>query len=281
MQRVAEAIFQRDCSINTHKAFASDMRHYLGWFQGKNGYSFSFQKASPRDVSDYKIDQQHEAFAPATINRRLINVRLFYKTAVNLGIITSNPAEGVKHVGNQRLAPKGLTSQEARQLLKEVELRKNVRDLLIIQLMLSAGLRCGEVVALKLQDVEISERKGALVVRKGKGDKQRTVPLNQNLREILAEYIKQYQPTDSLILGQRGAITQVAINKLVTKYGKKAGLKLHPHMLRHSYARAFMDKHRDVVSLAQILGHQNISTTQIYTQNRLEDLQEKAEAVSF
>ena len=145
--------------------------------------------------------------------------------------------------------------------------------------MLGAGLRASEVVALKRENVEISERKGSLVIYSGKGNKTRQVPLNSKIRSLLLEYTKDSTNEGTLFLGQRGGLkTPISLNKILDFYAKKAGIRCHPHSLRHTFAYNYLKNNpSDIVGLAQILGHSNINTTAIYTQNRLEDLQEKVE----
>lgn len=282
VERVARSLLERDCSRHTHLALASDLRHFLEWYSRKNGEVFSFQRAVARDVADFRDDMKVAGLKPGSINRRLVNVRLFFRQAQSMGIIQQNPAQGVKQLAMQTLAPKSLTQLEARKFLKEIEIRNNLRDLAAVQLMLLAGLRASEVIGLRVEDVELTERKGVLHVRHAKGNKSREVPANAHLRSTLTAYIEKYQPTDVLMLGERGALKQLALNAIVSKYAKKAGIKATPHTLRHTFAYAYLQQNSgDIVGTAQILGHSSISTTQVYTQNRLENLQERAEAVSF
>jgi integrase/recombinase XerC len=178
----------------------------------------------------------------------------------------------------QELAPMSLTPQDARKFLKEVEVRGVLRDMAIMELMIGGGLRVSEVVHLKVSDIELSERKGAVLIRNAKGGKTRRVPLRQSLRSLLTHYLDEYKPTNNLFTGQRGVLTTHAVTKLVAKYGKKADITLSPHTLRHTFAFAFLAENpSEIVALSQILGHSNINTTAIYTQNRLENLQEKIE----
>lgn len=281
LERVMAALLQRDYSDNSFIAISSDMRHFLTWYAQKNGEAFSFQRVMPRDIADYRTEMSR-ALAPASVNRRLASVKVFLKAAVELGVLQKSPAQGVKQLPTQGLAPKGLTRQEARKLLKEVEIRGNLRDLLAINLMLLAGLRASEVVSLTVSDIEISERKGSLLIRSSKGNKTRRVPANQQLRELLTRYIEQYKPTDKLLLGERGAIQQLALNSIVGKYAAIAGISATPHTLRHTYSYYYLEQNTgDIVGLAKLLGHSSIQTTQIYCQHNEEQLAERVEAVSF
>jgi site-specific recombinase XerD len=281
-QRVAKSLLERDCSKHTLIALASDIRHFLEFYSKQNSEVFSFKRAVTRDVASFRDNMKAAGLKPGSINRRLVNIRLFFKEAQRMGIIQQNPAEGVRQLAMQTLAPKSLTPVEARRLLREIEIRGNLRDMLVVNLMLLAGLRASEVITLTVADVELSERKGTLHIRNAKGNKSREVPANALLRDYLNKYIARCKPQGQLIVGQRGAIVQLALNQIVGKYAKKAGIKCTPHTLRHGFAYAYLQQNSgDIVGLAQILGHGSISTTQIYTQNRLENLQERVEAVNF
>ncbi|MDD4287402.1 MAG: tyrosine-type recombinase/integrase [Candidatus Peribacteraceae bacterium] len=281
-QRVARVLLERDCSKHTLIALASDIRHFLEFYSKQNGEVFSFKRAVARDVISFRDGMKVVGLKPGSINRRLVNVRLFFRQAQRMGIIQQNPAEGVRQLQMQPLAPKSLTPFEARRLLREVEIRGNQRDLLVVNLMLLAGLRASEVIGLTVEDVELSERKGTLHIRNAKGNKNRDVPANAQLRECLTKYVERYKPQGQLIVGQRGPIVQLALNQIVGKYANKAGVKCTPHQLRHSFATAYMlCNPGDIVGLSQTLGHSSTQTSARYCMNRLADLQERVEAVNF
>ncbi len=277
LQRVMCALLGEDYSDNSRRALISDIKHFFLWYTQVNGETFQFDRVTERDIRDYR-DTMKKELSVATVNRRLISLRRFFEVAQEADYMQESPAKKIKSLSTQPLAPKGLTQQETRQFLKEVELRKNLRDRAMIELMVGAGLRVSEVVALIVDDVKLSERKGYVTVRNAKGNKTRKVPLSRSVRLLLSEYLQEQQPTQSLFMGQRGPLTALAVNKVVEKYAKKAGLKLSPHILRHTFAYNYLKEHPgDIVALAQMLGHSNINTTAIYTQNRMEDLQEKVE----
>ncbi|MDO8469168.1 MAG: tyrosine-type recombinase/integrase [Candidatus Peribacter sp.] len=281
-QRVASALLERDCSKHTLIALASDMRHFLEFYSKQNNEVFSFKRAVARDVISFRDSMKAVGLKPGSINRRLVNVRLFFREAQRMGIIQQNPAEGVRQLAMQPLAPKSLTLIETRRLLREIEIGGNTRDLLAVNLMLLAGLRASEVIGLTITDVDISERKGTLHIRNAKGNKSREVPANAQLRDCLTKYIEHYKPQGQLIVGQRGAIVQLALNQMLSKYSKKAGIKVTPHICRHTFAWNYLAINAgDIVGLAQLLGHNSVTTTQRYTQNRLQDLQDRVEAVKF
>jgi len=204
------------------------------------------------------------------------------KTAKSEGFIDKNPAESVKHLAQQTLAPKSLTQPEVRKLLKEIELRGSTRDMLIAHLMLGAGLRVSEVASLTIQDIHITERKGFVDVRHSKARKTRQVPLHAKLRTLLTEYIETTKPTETLFFGQRGKLSSAGIQQLVIRYAEKASITTHAHALRHTFAYAYLESNpHDIVGLSQILGHSSLNTTSLYTRHRLENLQERVELLPY
>lgn len=154
------ALLNQDISSNTKKALISDIKHFLNWYI-RFGEPFRFNRLTIRDIIDYKADcSSHIKHKPATINRRLVNIRTMCEFAVEMGRVKKNPAEKVKQLPLQPLAPKGLSKPELRCLMKEVELQGNPRDKLIMEMMWGAGLRVSEPVNLRRKDVHMSERKG-------------------------------------------------------------------------------------------------------------------------
>lgn len=284
LERVVKRLLSEDYSPNSRRAIQTDLKSFIGWYMQKNGETFKIRRVTERDVRDYRDEASKGGHAVATVNRRLTTLKRLFAVAVEESVIPSekNPTLKVKMLAVQQLAPKGLTQQMTRSFLREVDIRGNVRDRAMIELMLGAGLRVSEVVHLTLADIAISERKGTVVIRHSKGNKTRTVPLSLNVRTALGDYLQAAKPIDRVFVGQRGALTAIAVNKIVGKYGEKAKVSLSPHTLRHTFAFNYLRSNPgDIVGLSQILGHGNINTTAIYTQNRLEDLAEKVDAIGY
>ncbi len=280
---ILRKLLNRDISINSKKAVLSDLNNFVRWYYKTTGEQFKIQRLTESDILAFRrFCQDQQKHKVATINHRLLTIKAFCEIALEEGFIKSNPAKKVKLLTSQPLAPKSLTPQELRKLLKEVELRGKLRDRLIIELMAGAGLRVSEIVSLTSEDVVITERKGHLTIRNSKGNKTRIVPLNQKNRELLSAYIKEEKSEGQILKGQRGALKNIAINKIVDSYARQARIKCSPHMLRHTFSYNYLNQHPgEIVGLSQILGHSNLNTTAIYTQHRLEDLQERVEAMVY
>jgi site-specific recombinase XerD len=181
------------------------------------------------------------------------------------------------------VAPRWLTRQEQLALVRTVRAGGSQRDLAIIQTLLGTGLRISELAALTVSDVEISDRKGTLYVRSGKGGKARQIPLDKQTRQALSNYLVERKPASSadredgnerLFLGQRGPISEPGINYLVTKYAYQARLEgCSSHTLRHSFGKNLVDAGTPLDQVATLLGHESLDTTRIYTRPSQKDLE--------
>ncbi len=278
-QTLLQNLAERDLSLNSKKALFSDIAHFVVWYEARFKETFVVRFITSSPLQAYRDDGEKAGLSPKTLIRRFSSIRELVNEAKELKLIDHEPFRKFKAPTVQPLAPKSLSEADCRKLLREIEVRKNLRDETIVQLMLGAGLRASEVIALKREDLDISERKGHALIRSAKGNKTRNVPLNSQIRPLLLEYIKANPNEGTLFIGQRGELKiPITLNKIIDFYAKKAGIHCHPHALRHTFAYNYLKKNpSDIVGLAQILGHSNIQTTAIYTQNRLEDLQEKVE----
>lgn len=282
---VAGYLFGHDFSPHTRKAIRYDLRKFVRWFNEVNREPFVVGRVTLRDVTDFRNYLHREKRqAVASVNRALVVIRKFFGWLVQQGKLPANPAKLVKELRRQPLAPKGLDRAEVRRLLREIELRQDVRAAAIFSLMLYTGCRVSDLVNLELLDLMIGERTGSAVFRHGKGNKQRTVPLPIAARRAMQSYLETRPQIESIsvFVGERGPITDCGVRALCRKYSALIGIHLHPHLFRHTMAKQFLaDNGNDLVSLAQILGHESLNTTSRYSQRSGEQLAEGVERVDY
>ncbi len=204
-----------------------------------------------------------------------MSIRSYLEWLVGQGNIEANPGKVVKELRKQKIVPKGLERSQVRKVLREIDLRQDIRSKAIFSMFLQTGCRVSDLVQTEIQDLMISDRSGSVVFRNGKGSKERQVPLTLECRKALQEYLAVRPPVSSqkLFIGERGALTTVGVRSLCNKYSCICGFKIYPHLLRHTMAKTFLQNtNNDIVSLAQILGHENLNTTKIYSMKSRDDL---------
>lgn len=200
------------------------------------------------------------------------------------GAISANPAKSVKELKRIPSVPQGLTPSQVRKILREIEIRQDRKAAAIIGVMLFGGLRASEIVGLELDDVTIAPRSGQLVCRHGKGNKERIVPLSNEARRLLTDYLESRPPNDSdaVFIGERGALTYHGVRAICSKYAAISGVRFTAHRLRHSFAHRFLAQtNNDLVALAQILGHESLNTTSLYTKRGQDELQQKIDGLRY
>jgi len=217
----SDFLIEQDISHHTHEALCLDIRKFAKWFTGANAELWDIDRITSRDVIDFReYLRQEKKQAVSTINRNLASVRKYFKWLIENDYIDVNPTAAVKELKRQPLAPQGLTRHEVRKLLREVELRNDIRSKAIFSLVLYTGARLTDVCLLELSDITIMERSGTVIYRHGKGSKQRVVPLPLQARKALSDYLQSRPPIDSqrIFIGERGELNKRGIQALVTQY---------------------------------------------------------------
>jgi len=271
-------IDSHDFSVHTVKAMIFDIRKFALYFTTVNKEPFDCSRICVTDLTSFKrFLREEKGQAVSTVNRALVSLRSYLEWLVGQGKLEANPAKVVKELRKQKIVPKGLERSQVRKLLREIDLRQDIRSKAIFTLFLYSGCRVSDLVQIELQDIMISDRSGSVVFRNGKGSKERTVPLTVECRKAVQEYLSVRPPVSSqkLFIGERGSLTDIGVRSLCNKYSCICGFKIHPHLLRHTMAKTFLlNTNNDIVSLAQILGHENLNTTKIYSLKSSRDLAE-------
>ena len=285
------SLFARFLSVNdfadrTREAFAHDFKKWVGWFESVNAEEYDSRRVTLRDVTDFRTHLRDErGQAVATVNRCLVTLRRYFAFLAQEEVIASNPASKVKELRRTPTAPKAIERSVIRRMLREATVREDHRALAILGLFVYCGLRLGEVTSLQLGDMDLSERRGTLIVKHGKNNKERTVPVPAEARRLLLDYLSRRPPveTDRVFIGQGcRPLGTDGVRYVVEKYGLAVGFRLHPHVLRHSFATEYLSaNNNDLVGLAQLLGHESIQTTSRYTQRGETQLAAASEQVRF
>ena len=231
-------------------------------------------QASTDDLQGHLAELRARGLAPATIARRLSAARSFFAHQVLLGARPDNPAAEIEPPRRQRKLPRTLSPREAERLIEAAAgiTPRALRDSALVELLYGAGLRVSEAVGLERAGVDLDER---IVRCIGKGNKERIVPIGRSAAEALRRYLSRGRPyldrryRPELFLNAKGGpLTRAGAFLILRKVAEKAGLepgRVHPHLLRHSFATHLLEGGADLRSVQEMLGHADLSTTEIYT----------------
>jgi site-specific recombinase XerD len=263
------SIKRQPLSDHTKRAYCSRLNNFFGWVATAQGDYTDFLTSEPcraNAVRAYKSHlKQSQKASPNTVNSILTTIDHFCE------FIGVEPAK-VKREDLPSLAPQALSADQQRRLLESANCAKP-QDKALIYLLIYTGIRVGECQALNCSDVLVSERKGEITVRDGKGGKYRKVPINGQARDSLRDWLmvrarKYKESPEAVFLNPQGQrISIVGMHKIVQKLGRRARLEvpLHPHLLRHSCLTNLVRKGHDLVLVADIAGHSRLETTRRYT----------------
>ena len=298
-----QAMLETDHRRRTIHGYIRDLHIFEKWFIEARGAPPVLEKITPLDVRAFREYMLHtRKLKPSTINRRLAGLRVYLEYAVGRKLLPQNPAAKIRGVKQPPHAPRWLTPAEQRQLRRALDrevqisladsggemsfrVRQAIRDRAMFLLLLNTGLRSSELMQLTLDDVDLSERRGAVFVRDGKGGKARTIPLNREARRTLREYLEVRFKVDSdnFFVGQRGRIGSRQLLRLLKKYCWLAKLEpnmLTIHVLRHTFGKNLVDSGVSLDRVATLLGHVSLNTTRIYTTPDENDLQQAVERLA-
>ncbi len=272
---------EKGLSGNTIESYSMDLSRYVDFLK-KTGIN-SISKDDTAHILRHLIELRKEGLNTRSRARHLVTIRGFYRFLVQEKIIEHDPAHMVDLPKLGLKLPDVLSVEDIEQLLKVPDLTtpRGQRDSAMLELLYAAGLRVSELVQLKIQDINLE---AGFVRGFGKGSKERIVPVGNFAREKVADYIKHGRPyllktipSQYLFVARAGKpMTRQGFWKLVKKYAKIAGISktIPPHSFRHSFASHLLEAGADLRSVQLMLGHEDISTTQIYTHVAREHLQQ-------
>lgn len=276
---------ERGASRNTLAAYRRDMRVY-GEVLASRGVTDP-ASATREDVGALVAALQARGLAPSSVERTVAAVKSFHKFLVREGLSEDHPAGRVPLPKKPLRLPDVVSIEDVDQLLSQPfgEDPAGQRDRAILETLYGCGLRVSELVGLDRIDVDLDE--GFMRVR-GKGGKERVVPIAGTAAAALRDYLEHGRPYlrakrsrrapdgSAVFVNRRGGrLTRQAVFAVVKRYGGRAGLDIHPHTLRHSFATHLLEGGADLRALQEMLGHADISTTQVYTHVGMDHLREE------
>ncbi len=253
----------QDKSDNTVSCYIRDAKGFIEWYNRRIDYGLD--RVIELDLVEYKKHLQNGSDSIITINRKIAGINGFLGWLYRERIIEKELS--IKPIKNKEIKEyKGLEDRELRKIRAEIHRTGDLMHIAIIEILIGTGIRVSELVDLKLDDIEISDRKGKVEVI-GKGNAFRTIPLNKDTRKAISEYLEVRRKTEDchLLIGQRGRLNRNAINLILKKYGDRVGIEVSPHQLRHTLGYKLVKEGKPLTTIQQILGHDNIQTTNIYT----------------
>ena len=277
-----ENLLAQGKSPATIKTYKSQLGLFFNWMRA-NEYSDDPTQITKLDVSDYRNYLQEQGKLPRTVNTALASIDALCQWIVGEGHRDHNPCDKVQKVSQVEEPPKWLTRSEKAKLLRVAEREKDMRNKALIFTGLFSGLRASELTNLTHEDIIIGERKGEIVVRAGKGNKRRIVPIERDLRECLGEYIATHPLGKWLFSSQRSEkMSYDALYNMCQTCGEKAKIEnLTPHMLRHTFGHDLATKGVAIQIIAKLMGHSRLDNTMIYIAPGKEELQAAVDKLSF
>jgi integrase/recombinase XerD len=278
-------LIEKGCSPHTIEAYGRDLGDFIVHIRA--GGLSRFQDVAPEAVLSYLAEQRARRLCSKSVNRKLAALRGFYRFLIREGRVEQNPLANIEMAKGWMNLPDVLSREEMDRLLAQPDLigETALRDKAMLELLYATGVRVSELIGLTMN--AINWQVGYLLVM-GKGGKERIVPVGRCAYKCLQEYVEsardgalKQKQNDVVFLNKYGkGFTRQGFWKMVKKYAGKAGLqkKVHPHTFRHSFATHLIEGGADIRSVQIMLGHADISTTQIYThvtRERLKDIHRK------
>ena len=263
----------RRVSSNTLESYARDLTQLAAFAEARKR---GVETLDRRDLEAFVRSLISSGLSPRSVARSVACVRGFYRFIAAEQKLADNPADDLRAPRAWPSLPKFLSLEDVDRLLAQPDTSspRGLRDKALIELLYATGLRVSELISLRAGDLNLDEGYLTCV---GKGDKQRMVPMGQEAATWVTRYIREGRPkllpkgrpSQSLFVNARGggALSRIGLWKILKDYGKRAGLsaELSPHVLRHSFATHLLERGADLRMIQVMLGHADLSTTQIYT----------------
>jgi integrase/recombinase XerD len=276
---------EKGASSNTIAAYRNDLEQLAEYLKA-SGNGKGWEKVDRVVIQDFILNLKERKYAETTVARKVAAIRSFFGFLAAEGILTDNPTEGLASPRVGKMLPKAITPNEVDELLEQPSKRATPeakRDRAMLELLYATGMRVTELVSLDLTNVSV-DGKNPSVRCTGKGAKERIIPIHEQANEALAEYVNEARPLmvrnkneKALFVNRRGErLTRQGFWLILKGYAKAANLRddVTPHTLRHSFATHMLRGGMPLRHVQEMLGHANISTTQVYTHLATEHVRE-------
>jgi integrase/recombinase XerC len=255
---------ERRMSPHTLDGYWRDLTSLDAWCRE---HALQVETLHAEQLRTFIASEHRRGLSPKSLQRRLSACRSFYRWLLRHGRVAANPADAIRAPKAPRKLPQVLDADEAKALVEvPTDVPLGLRDRALLELFYSSGLRLSELCALRWHDLDLAS---GLVTVIGKGSKQRSVPVGSHARAALSAWRAEQQPRrDAPVFpGRNGPITPRAVQLRLRQLAQRQGLfkRVHPHLLRHSFASHVLESSGDLRGVQELLGHADISTTQIYT----------------
>lgn len=258
---------QKNYSKKTFENYNRDLNKF---FKFLNDYKIKdIKKITKETVRLYFLKQKNNNISNRTLGRYYSSLNSFFIYSIEHEYIDVSPLKFIDYPKYTKKIPEYIYDSQLEKLLNE-KTSENVeielRNKLIIHLLLDTGIRVSELVNIKVHDIDVEKR---IIKVFGKGSKERFVFFTSKTKELLTNYLikrKEKAITDNLLINYKGEkLTERSVQKIIKLVGEKIGLDIHPHLLRHTFATDLLNKGADIRMIQELLGHENLDTTQIYT----------------
>ncbi|MFT4413435.1 tyrosine-type recombinase/integrase [Fredinandcohnia humi] len=281
-------LLENDKSLNTIKSYSQDLNHFLKWLHQRYEQPHLISMLTSTDLKDYERQlKSDDSIAPTTVNRRLVALMKWSEFLLTVGSTSVNLSNNIKIKRIQKQNNiRWLTRKEVGKLLHAIELtkqqnyKKGMLHQMIVYLAVNLGLRVQEICNVRLLDVDI---KREILRINGKGDKYRVIPLTENTKEAILNWLEERdQESDFLLVSSKSNhITTRAIQHIFKKYSNQLGIEITPHSLRHTYCKQLAQHGVDIQSIAELAGHSSIETTRVYVTPSIQELQNALKRTEF
>ncbi len=268
---------ERRLSLNTVLSYHNDLKQFQAYLNLH--FDLSLLRAQPEHIRSWMVSLKENRLSNRSINRKIASLRAFYKYLLTQDIIQSNPAALINTPKIEKRLPVFVPENEMHKLFEQIEFPDNIkgwRDKLILELFYYTGMRRNELIHLTISDIDLYNQ--AIKVL-GKRNKERIVPMHPNLTQTVKQYLLLRQnihtPSDLLFVSDKHqALNPRTVYRIVKKYLDLITTvnKRSPHIIRHTFATHMLNNGADLNSIKEILGHANLSATQVYTHNTMEKI---------